>query len=157
MYTSSIPVEFTSTEYGRNEWILTKKFITKVGQPRYSPDIPALWGLAVFRIEKWPESTEWNMTKLLKGIWENGFEECFQQWHDHFMNWLTWWGFWKTLAHTRAFGWDSEGMVNMQTFYYGMFFWWISFIKKRILFQKNKICIRQNLINIKHVDTWFLL
>lgn len=132
-----MPVVFTSTEHGRNEWIPTKKFITKVGQPPYSPDLPALWCLDVCRIEKWPESTEWNVTKLLKGIWENGFKECFQQ-ITSFHELISKVRILKdTPTPTRAFGWDSKGMVNMQTFYFDMFLW-IDFSKKKCYFKRTK-------------------
>jgi transposase len=66
-----------------------KKFITKTDRPPYSPEL-APWDFWLFpklknalkgqRFSDIPDIQR-NVTTLLRGIPENDFQDCFQQWH----------------------------------------------------------------------------
>jgi hypothetical protein len=73
---------------------LAKNSITKLDHPPYSPDLapcdfwlfPKLKNALKGQIFADLSDIQHNVKTLLRGIPENDFQNCFQQWHQHLTN-----------------------------------------------------------------------
>jgi len=69
---------------------LAKNSMTKMDHPTYSPDFPCDFWLFpklknALKGQRFADlsDTQCNVKTLLRGIPENDFQDCFQQWHQH--------------------------------------------------------------------------